>query len=81
MPDIANCFKENYGFGASIFLNNINTEEIIELKKRYYNEVIAFTEDKQANSASVLLTAFEIARKYVYKTDIQLTAKEIIPYP
>lgn len=80
LPDIANCFKENYGFGANLFLNNINIDEIITLKKRYYNEVIAFTEDKQANSASVLLTAFEIAMKYVYKTDIKLTAKEIIPY-
>lgn len=80
LPDIANCFKENYGFGANLFLNNINIDEIITLKKQFYNEVIAFTEDKQANSASVLLTAFEIARKYIYKTDIKLTAKEIIPY-
>lgn len=80
LPDIANCFKENYGFGANLFLNNINIDEIITLKKQFYNEVISFTEDKQANSASVLLTAFEIARKYIYKTDIKLTAKEIIPY-
>ncbi|MDD4276215.1 MAG: hypothetical protein PHO33_04485, partial [Clostridia bacterium] len=82
LPEIANTFKNNYGFGANRFINIIadKTEEIIALKKKYYNEVITYTEDKQANSCAVILTAFEIARKYIYKTDIKLTASEIIPF-
>lgn len=84
LPDIAETFKNNYGFGAKIFIDLLNQEEILteikQLKKQYYNEVILHTEDKQANAAACILTAFEIARKYIYETDIKLTASEIIPY-
>ena len=84
LPEIATTFKENYGFGAKLFIELLEKEEIqkeiAELKKSYYNQVISKTEDKQANAAACVLTAFEIARKYIYKTDIQLTAEEIREY-
>lgn len=84
LPEIAETFKNNYGFGAKLFIELLESEEIKEeikvLKKQYYNEIIACTEDKQANAGACILTAFEIARKYIYKTDIQLTSEEIRQY-
>lgn len=84
LHDIADTFLNNYGFGAKLFIDLLENEdikkEIEELKKQYYNQVISNTEDKQANAAACILTAFEIVRKYIYKTDIILTATEIIPF-
>ena len=84
LPEIANTFKNNYGFGAKLFIELLEKEEIQEeikqLKKEYYNQIIAKTEDKQANAGACIMTAFEIARKYIYNTDIQLTAEEIKQY-
>ena len=55
-------------------------KEIQQLKKQYYEQVIINTEDKQANAAACILTAFEIVRKYIYQTDKTLTTTDIIPY-
>lgn len=84
LPEIANTFKENYGFGAKLFIELLDKpeiqEEIKQLKKHYYNQIISKTEDKQANAGACILTAFEIARKYIYKTDIELTVDEVKTY-
>lgn len=84
LPEIADTFKNNYGFGAKRFIELLDKEEIQDeikqLKKKYYNAIISKTEDKQANAGSCILTAFEIARKYIYETDIELTAEEVAQY-
>ena len=84
LPHIANTLKENYGFGAKLFINVISQPEVshalLDLRKIYYDEIIQFTEDKQANSMSILLTAYEIARMYIYKNDCPLTINEIKPF-
>ncbi len=79
LPAICDTFKNNYGFGAEQFINLTETitEEIQQLRKYYYDQLITTTEDKQANAGSVLLTAFEVARKHIYQTDKQLTVDEV----
>lgn len=84
LPEIADVFKNNYGFGAKRFIDLLERDdikqEIIQLKNHYYNQIISKTEDKQANAGACILTAFEIARKYIYQTDKQLTVDEIKQY-
>lgn len=81
---IAQTFKDNYGFGAQLFIGLLDDpnikQEIIMLKKHYYDSIIVKTEDKQANAGACILTAFEIARKYVYKTDLKLSVEEVLKY-
>lgn len=84
LPTVANKFLNNYGFGAKKFIEIISDEnvkdEILTLRKDYFNQLIHNTEEKQANAMSIVLTAFEIARKYIYKTDKKLTASEVREY-
>ena len=84
LPYIANTLKQNYGFGARLFIDIISKPDFVSvltsLRKTYYDEIIQHTEDKQANSMSILLTAYEIARIYVYKNDYPLTINEIKPF-
>ena len=84
LNDIAETFKQNYGFGAKLFIQLLDDpkiqEEIATLKKHYYDAIIDRTEDKQANAGACILTAYEIARKYIYETDTQLTVDEIKQY-
>lgn len=79
MPELCDTFKNNYGFGAPQFIELIETheEEIKQTRKQYYDQLITSTEDKQANAGSIILTAFEIARKYIYLTDKTLTVQEL----
>lgn len=84
LPEVANTFKENYGFGAKPFIELIGRDdikqEIAQLKKQYYDKLIGVTEDKQANAGSVLLAAFDIVARYIYSTDKRLTVDEVKQY-
>lgn len=81
LPYVANTFKENYGFGAKRFIEIMQrpgmTETIQKVRKEYYNKLIKYTEDKQSNAMSVLLTAYEIARLFIYENDEVLTADDV----
>lgn len=84
LPEIAETFKKNYGFGAKLFIEALNTPKcidvLIDLRKKYYSEIIPFTEDKQANAASLLLVAYELANIYIYGSALALTSADIIPF-
>lgn len=85
LPTLADDLRENYGFGAKRFIDALNTPGCRELlpnvRRDFYNAVIAFTEDKQANAASLLLTAYEIARAAIYGADApELKPEELIPF-
>lgn len=84
LPEIAETFKKNYGFGAKLFIEALETPKcldvLIDLRKKYYSEIIPFTEDKQANAASLLLVAYELANTYIYGSAIPLTSADIIPF-
>lgn len=81
LPYVANTFKENYGFGAKRFIEIMQQPGMIELIKKlrkiYYDDLIKHTEDKQANAMSVLLTAYEIARVYIYENEETLSAEDV----
>ena len=84
LPEIAETFKKNYGFGAKRFIEVLETptclEILADLRKKYYSEIIPFTEDKQANAASLLLVAYELANTYIYHDAAPLTPEDIIPF-
>ena len=80
MVHIANALRENYGFGARLFIDALNTMDVQAIYKKYVAEIDDRIEQKQANAAAVLLTAYEIAAKYVYGIDNVMTADDIIQY-
>lgn len=81
MVFIANILKKNYGFGARIFIDSLTEVDVFDIYKKYIKEInLEKYEQKQANAAALILTAYEIAAKYVYKTEEKLSAADIIPY-
>ena len=85
LPEIADTFEQNYGFGAKRFIQALEIPDCFELiskiRKSFYNKIIPHTEDKQANAASLLLVAYTMANKFIYGDNAApLTADDIIPY-
>ena len=80
MVHIANTLRENYGFGARLFIDALNTMDVQAIYKKYVAEIDDKIEQKQANAAAVILTAYEIAAKHVYGIDNVMTADDIIQY-
>lgn len=80
MVKIANILKENYGFGAKLFIEALKNIDIYEIYSRYIKSIPENVEQKQANAAAVILTAYEIAAKYVYNIDDYMTISELLPY-
>lgn len=80
MINIANTLRENYGFGARLFIDALKNIDIQEIYKKYITEIDDRIEQKQANAAAVILTAYEIATKYVYRIENDMTADDIIQF-
>lgn len=81
LPELASTFKNNYGFGIKKFVKLLEDKTIqnqaIELRNIYYSKLIDYTEDKQANSMAILLTAYELARVYIYESKDKLTVEDV----
>lgn len=81
LPELCNTIRENYGFGAKLFYDVMQMQEfnkiVGEIRKGYYEQLIEFTEDKQANSMSIIMTTYEIVSKYIHKTDDKLTIEDV----
>lgn len=84
LPELASIFKTNYGFGAKMFIDTISQDDVKQeaktLFKNYYNDIAALTEDKQANSMAILLTAYKLAQKYIYKSEYDLTINDVMEW-
>lgn len=80
MVHIANTLRENYGFGARLFIDALNTVDVQAIYKKYITEIDDRIEQKQANAAAVILTAYEIAAKHVYGIDNVMTADDLLPF-
>lgn len=80
MVHIANTLRENYGFGARLFIDALNTVDVQAIYKKYAAEIDDRIEQKQANAAAVILTAYEIAAKHVYGIENDMTSDDIIQY-
>lgn len=82
MVEIANTLKANYGFGAKLFIDAISNGavDVAKIFSRHLNEIDPDIEQKQANAAAVILTAYEIAARYVYGINDKLTAEDLLPF-
>lgn len=84
MKNIADILRENYGFGAKRFIEAIsNKENNIDFKaifKKYMDKVPENIEQKQANAVCSMLVAYELACKYVYEIDDNLTIQDFIDF-
>lgn len=84
-PDLVSLCEvitHNFGFAGKIFVDWLkrdgNFEQINSIQKRWYQELLSQdTTDKQAASASALLTADEIATELIFKDGNALTIDEI----
>lgn len=59
--------KQNYGFGAKLFIEALSKCNPMEIFNAYRQSIPPDYEPKQVNSVCVLLTAYDIACKYIYE--------------
>lgn len=74
--------NENYGFAGHEFVNYLQTDGAIErateMQKEFYRELLkSDSTDKQAASASAILTADAIATELIFKDDNALTVDDL----
>jgi len=82
--EVLNFILENHGFFGRVFylkLRETPHGELEEIYKRHYREIESrgFM-DKQTQTAAVILTADELACKWLFGKETQLTADEIAPF-
>lgn len=82
---IANTLRLHYGFAGKIFVENLfsdaNSTYIQELYQQNYDNILRYdVTDKQAMAAAALLTADQLAAKWVFHDDTALTAKDLYTY-
>lgn len=84
----ANLFKKNFGFAGPIFIEAIKTlgvdniynmfEGYTKLLKSLANEQGREKEDKQITPMSLILTADEIAERFIYKDGVRLDIEKCL---
>ncbi len=84
--DVVSRIKNNYGGAGAVFVqwlqNGKNLDIAIEIRKRYnraFNDQSDVT-DKQAMSASLILTADELIEKLFFNDGIRLSVDDIKPF-
>lgn len=80
-----NFLKKNYGHAGKFFIEMLENEENIEyaqeIQKRLYEELSAGeTTEKQALSASIILTADALAEEWIFKDGQTLSIDDITPF-
>ncbi len=78
-------FSQNYGFAGKIFIDMLrrpdNMALMKEMQREYFDLLVkGETTDKQALSASLILTADSLADLWIYGTGDVLTLGDIQPY-
>lgn len=74
--------NQNYGFAGQVFIEYLQTdgafERINQLQKEYFRELLkSDSTDKQAGSASAILTADHIVTELIFKDGNNLTVSDI----
>lgn len=83
---IANALKRNYGFAGKMFVTNLFASEatIANARNRFennYNALLQFNAtDKQAMAGAILMTADQLATKWIFRDNLILTAEDLRPY-
>lgn len=80
MVDIVSTLRKNYGFGAKRFIEAIKHEDIDRLYSTYLAQIPERIEQKQANAAALILTAYDIACRRVYNVDNNLSTETIVAF-
>ncbi|MGN0622152.1 MAG: DUF927 domain-containing protein [Porcipelethomonas sp.] len=79
--EVSQCIKLNYGHAGRIFIECLSDEIISEardLYSGYYRELSSgSTTEKQAMAAAMLLTADELADRFIFRTGNHLTVGQI----
>lgn len=84
-PGVANIIRKNFGYAGPMFIESIKNEgfeEIQKIQKSYFDELMEMAketgnekEQKQVIPMAVLLTADELAEKYIFKDGVRLDVK------
>ncbi len=78
---VSQIIKQNYGHAGKVFVDALTEEAVEEAKKIYaktFKELSSgSTTEKQAMAAAMLLTADELADRFVFKTGNHLTVSQI----
>lgn len=84
-PGVANVVRKNYGHAGRMFIEKIKEigfEEIQKIQKYYFDTLIQMAKDtgnekeqKQVIPMAVVLTADELAEKYIFKDGVRLDIK------
>ena len=82
LVEISNIVQSNYGFAGRIFVEFLQEEGVLEnvnkLQKEYFRELLkSDSTDKQAASASAILSADRIATALIFKDDNNLTVEDM----
>ncbi len=84
--DVVSRIKKNYGGAGAVFVQWLqdgdNLERVIEIQKKYNQEINDRSDvtDKQAMSASLILTADELIDKLFFNDGTRLTVDDIKPF-
>lgn len=82
LPLLSNVLQNNYGFAGKEFVAYLQSpgiiDKVIHLQKEYYKKLLnSESTDKQASSASAILTADEIATELFFKDGNNLTVDDL----
>ena len=77
--------KQNYGFAGKMFVENLmeddNIQKVKEIQKAFFKMICEKdTTDKQAQAASMLLTADAFANEWIFKDGTTLQIEDILPF-
>lgn len=84
-PEIANILRHNYGFCGKEFIDAIQMmgeEDVRAMQKQYYDRLKEYAkehepkEEKQVLPMSILLTADELAERFIFQDGVRLNFEE-----
>lgn len=83
--NVANTVKKNYGFAGKKFVTMLQTNECMdyakETQKDLYKQLAnGETTEKQALSASIILTADKLIEEWIFHDGVRTTIEEIEPF-
>lgn len=80
--ETTNIIREHYGHAGKIFVGYMTVPEVVAISKEkyqdYYKQLVGGeTTDKQAMAAALLLTADDLATKWIFDDDRALTVSDL----
>ncbi len=83
-PELLEIIRSNYGHAGKTFVEFLNNssaqEEAKNLYKQFYHEIGNSTTEKQAMAAALILTADELATRWMFRDDCALKTEDVCKY-